>query len=488
MELTPFLTTARRLFGGRRIANPEKTALLTEKMPVQPESLPAAVTGRYAVRRALGQGAFGIVYLAEDRRIGRLVAIKQLFKGHVRDPEIHARFMQEARIGSQIDHPNIINVFALKKDEGSACIIMEYLGGGSLASFLQKEGRVDVPTAVRIVLGVLSGLEAAHRMMVVHRDIKPQNILFGPQGEPKIADFGVAHLPIQAGGERTLEVRSEKVMGTPLYMAPEQFLRQPVDARTDLYAVGMILAEMLTGAKPYRVLPGMTLEDIAGVVVNGQPDLAGLAGREDVPAALRDLVAALIGKDPAGRPASAQAAAEALEAAVPPEYITSLMRSSGGMLRVGGYGPLLSSPAAMLEDVIRLLLVDGLLSPAERRELDRRAERLGISPVQAQAIEEKVRQELSLPSMRALKEFAAILEAFYGSNQDLRLSRQQRRYVEQKREELGIPQAECERLEVQVRDRIGHLRRAAPGADGEDGGDMGLPAATPSVPGDGLPR
>jgi serine/threonine protein kinase len=482
MEL-PFLTTARRLFGGRRISNPEKTALLTEKMPVQPESLPTAVTDRYIVRRALGQGAFGIVYLAEDRRIGRLVAVKQLFKGHVSDPEIHTRFMQEARIGSQIDHPNIINVFALEEDEKSACIIMEYLGGGSLASFLQKAGRVDVPTAARIVLGVLAGLESAHRMMVVHRDIKPQNILFGPQGEPKIADFGVAHLPIHVGGARTLEERSGKVMGTPLYMAPEQFLLQPVDARTDLYAMGMILAEMLMGAKPFRLLPDMTLDDIAAVILHREPDLSGLAAREDVPEALRVLIGRLLSKDAAGRPASAQAAAAALEAAVPPEYITSLMRSSGGMPRVGGYGPLISSPAAMLEDVIRLLLVDGLLSPAERRELDRRAERLGISPVQAQAIEEKIRQELSLPSMRALKEFGAIIEAFYSSNQEMRLNRQQRRYLEQKREELAIPQGECERLEVQIRDRIAHLRRTVPPQPedvdpaGAASGGSGLPAA-----------
>jgi serine/threonine protein kinase len=480
MELPTFLTSARRLFGGKRIRNPEKTALLTEKMPVQPESLPSAVAARYAVRRALGQGAFGIVYLAEDRRIGRLVAIKQLFRGHVSDPEIHERFMQEARIGAQIDHPNIINVFALEEDENSACIIMEYLGGGSLNSFMQKEKQIDVPTAARIALGVLSGLEAAHRLMVVHRDIKPQNILFGPQGEPKVADFGVAHLPIQAGGAQELEDHGGKVMGTPMYMAPEQFLRQPVDARTDLYAVGMIFAEMLAGTKLYRLLPGMTLDDIARVILHQEPDLSGLT-RPEITPELRALIGRLLRKDPAERMASARDAAMALEAALPLELITTRPRDGRGgeLTRVGGYGPLLSSPVAMLEDVLRLLLVDGVLSPAERRELDRRAERLGISPVQAQAIEEKIRQELSLPSMRSLKEFGAILEAFYSSNQEFRLNRQQRRYLEQKREELSIPQYECEHMEVQIRDRITYLRRmnqeAASPEDKDGDPDGGIP-------------
>jgi len=464
MDLPDFLTSAGRLFGGRRVRNPEKTALLTEKMPVQPESLPAAVAQRYSVRRALGQGAFGIVYLAEDRRIGRLVAIKQLLKGLARNPEIHERFMQEARVGSQIDHPNIINVFALEEDENSSCIIMEYLGGGSLNSFMEKEKKVDVPTAVRIILGVLAGLDAAHRLMVVHRDIKPQNILFGPQGEPKITDFGVAHLPLQAGGGVASEADAGKVVGTPLYMAPEQFLGQPVDARTDLYAVGVILAEMLLGRKVFHLRSGMTMEEIAEVVLRQAPDLSG-SERADIPPPLIEAVRRLLAKEPSARYGSAHEASLALEAAVPPGPASTQVRRSGDSLRVGTYGPLLSSPAAMLEDVIRLLLVDGVLSPAERRELDRRAERLGISPVQANAIEEKVRQELSLPSVRAIKEFHAILEAFYSSNQELRLNHQQRRYLEQKQEELKIPKVEYERMEAQVRDRIALLRRANAAGD-----------------------
>jgi len=218
MNIEPFFTSAKKLFGHEEpkikidpYASSEDTLRLKESdMEIAaPEKLPVEVERRYTIKRILGKGAFGIVYLAEDRKLGHLVAVKQLLKSCAKDPEIHERFTQEARIGAQLGHPNIVNVFSLEEDENSACIIMEYLGGGSLASYIQGDKRLDVGTSVRIFVGILNGLDAAHHIMVIHRDIKPQNILFGPQGEPKISDFGVRAPPGRGGREARAERRHE---------------------------------------------------------------------------------------------------------------------------------------------------------------------------------------------------------------------------------------------------------------------------------------
>ena len=224
MDINPIFQSAQRLFARvqHSVENKKNHTLDTTLQMTDaehefdsPYPLPEEVTKRYIIRRSLGKGAFGIVCLAEDRKIGRLVAIKQLVNYRRRDSEIYERFMQEARIGAQLDHPNLVNVLSLEEDENSACIIMEYLGGGSLASYIKKEKKVDIHTAVSIITGVLTGLDAAHHVMVIHRDIKPQNILFGPHGEPKISDFGVAHLPVAFGGIREDQVeRQSRVIGT----------------------------------------------------------------------------------------------------------------------------------------------------------------------------------------------------------------------------------------------------------------------------------
>jgi serine/threonine protein kinase len=460
MDINPFFQSAQRLFTRVQHSGEDKRIIsLDTTMPMSasehefdsPYPLPEEVTKRYIIRRPLGKGAFGIVCLAEDRKIGRLVAIKQLSNYRRRDSEIYERFMQEARIGAQLDHPNLVNVLALEEDENSACIIMEYLGGGSLASYISKEKKVDIQTAVRIITGVLTGLDAAHRVMVIHRDIKPQNILFGPHGEPKISDFGVAHLPVVSGGiPEDQDGYQKKVMGTPMYMAPEQISNKPYDHRVDLYAIGAVLYEMLTGKKIFSLRGDVSIETMRNLILTIDPD--PIEPSDGIPPGLAALTMKLLAKKPRNRFPDARSTIIALEKLDLP--FSGKTQGIHSETRIGVSGPLISSPAAMLEDVIRLFLVDGSISPAERRELSRRAERLGVSSLHARGIENKIRVELGHPSIEAVEEYTDLMRQAMNSSPDLKISPANHGQLETRREELRISHEEAVSLEKELSDRI----------------------------------
>lgn len=446
MKFSKILDLTKQLITTKK-TDVDKTMLMGEKASVEETAFPEHVAERYSVRRSLGKGAFGIVYLAEDRKIGRLVAIKQLFKSYVKDPEIHERFMQEARIGAQLDHPNIINVFGWEEAPKSSCIIMEFLGGGSLEAYMEKNEEIDLTMALRIFRGIMLGLDAAHKVMAIHRDIKPPNILFDHLGEPKISDFGIAYLPVDAGG--ALEIDAEKsnpIIGTPRYMSPEQISGEPVDCRTDLYSAGAVLYEMLTGNKVLQIFEQMAFADICKVILYHKPKRP-----ENVSENIADMVMKLIKKDPDDRYQSAE------EVIAEIDKITSkssVISDAPDMPRIGSSGPLLSSPVAMFKDVLRLLLVDGVLAPSERRELNRRAERLGISDAQSRMLEEKIRSELALPSLKSIEEYRSLAEAFYASNKELKLLSDQKDFLTNKRQDLKIKKAEANILGRQAREKV----------------------------------
>lgn len=466
MNIEPFFLSAQRLFNKDEstvkisdftVNDNEKTVVLkdSDHELLPPEKLPEEVSRRYSIRRALGKGSFGIVYLAEDRKIGRLVAIKQLLKPFEKDPEIYERFTQEARIGAQLDHPNIINVFSLEEDRDSACIIMEYLGGGSLASYIQKEKNLDVQTSTRIIIGVLTGLDAAHHVMVIHRDIKPQNILFGALGAPKISDFGVAHLPESAGGGHTISRdMARRIVGTPLYMPPEQIMKKQIDCRADLYSAGAVLYEMLTGRKIFDIDISNTQMAIQTITTR-PPD--PIEAELRIPEKLEKLVMRLLSKNPEERPLNAKTAIRDIHEAMGhgTGYSTGL---TTGEATVGTVGPMLSSPAAMLEDVIRLFLIDGSLSVAERKELNRRGERLGVSKVQAEALEEKVREELGFPSYRSIWDFRQLVEAFIASSKEQTLTEEQMEFLQMRGSEAKITKKERLSIIQECRDRSLYLK------------------------------
>jgi len=198
----------------------------------------------YHIVRVLGQGAFGTVYLTHDTLLDRPVAIKELTVIAQTDEVAFQRFLQEARAAGGLNHPNIVTVHALKVVESNVYLVMEYLAGGSLRALLKERGPLPVEEAVRITADVCDGLAAAHAKGIVHRDVKPENILLTEDGRAKVGDFGIAHVPRDAGGTSLTQAGFQP--GTLLYMSPEQIRGQLVDERSDVYQVGALLYEMLT--------------------------------------------------------------------------------------------------------------------------------------------------------------------------------------------------------------------------------------------------
>jgi serine/threonine-protein kinase len=221
------------------------------------------IKGRYQVRKKLGAGGMGSVYLAEQVSIGRRVALKVLHGAYATDEEFIRRFRHEARMAASLNHHNIVTVYDFDQgDEGSLFIAMEYVDGRSLSEIIKQEGPLDVGRAVRLGAQIAEGLGAAHRAGVIHRDIKPDNIMIvgvGDKEEVKLMDFGIARL--RDTGAMTRLTRSGVLMGTPSYMAPEQIEGGgDVSERTDIYALGVVLYEMLTGGAPFRAsTPGTVL-------------------------------------------------------------------------------------------------------------------------------------------------------------------------------------------------------------------------------------
>ena len=225
---------------------PSETSRASSSTP--PQLVPGAVlAGRYQILKILGEGGMGAVYQARDREVDRTVAIKVIrpeLSGH---PEILRRFKQELILARQVTHRNVIRIFDLGVAEGRRFITMDYVDGRNLQSILTERKHLPVEEAVDIIRQVLMGLEAAHNEGVVHRDLKPQNIMVDASGRVYLMDFGIAKSMELAGMTRT-----GVLMGTPDYMSPEQAKGEKADARSDLFTVGVIFFELLTGQQPYR--------------------------------------------------------------------------------------------------------------------------------------------------------------------------------------------------------------------------------------------
>jgi eukaryotic-like serine/threonine-protein kinase len=226
--------------------------------------------GKYEVRATIGRGAVGTVYEAWDPQIARTVAIKvlPLLDTDEYSKEQQERFRREAQAAGRLHHPNIVSAFDYGETESSAYIVMEYLPGPSLKTLLAQHEPLPLVDIGRIMHGLLSGLRHSHQRGVVHRDIKPGNVVFSAEGDVKITDFGIAHL--EASGL----TRDGSVIGTPAYMAPEQVLSEPVDARTDIYSAGVVLYEMLTGRRPFQGSEASILHRIVHLEPARPSDLA----------------------------------------------------------------------------------------------------------------------------------------------------------------------------------------------------------------------
>ncbi len=259
--------------------------------------------GRYRIDSELGRGGMGVVYRGTQVTLDRTVAIKML-PAHLADGDNRERFRREALTLARLAHPNIIHIYDVEDQDGHSFIMMEHVGGGSLGDQMSPGTTFSAARCVEIFSPILSALHAAHLAGIVHRDIKPDNILFTASGRPKLTDFGVAHM--RDAGSKT---RTGVMLGTPYYMSPEQAQGRRVTAAADLYAVGVVLYEMLSGGVPF------TGEDPLSVALKHvqEPPRPLAELRPDLPAELCALVHRALEKDPTARFHSAAAMQDALE-------------------------------------------------------------------------------------------------------------------------------------------------------------------------------
>jgi serine/threonine-protein kinase len=287
--------------------------------------LGATIAGRYTIVGRLGAGGMGTVYRAEQAPLGREVALKVLRKELGRDPETVARFTREAKLLSQLRHPNTVAILDFgQSEEGLLFLAMELLEGEMLSVRLRKRGALPVEEATRITAGVLRSLDEAHARGIVHRDLKPDNIFLARvHGRPedaevvKVVDFGIAKIRDGDQGQGLDPVATQEgtVFGTPRYMSPEQAQGRSIDGRSDLYAVGVLLFHMLTGQPPFTDDDAVIV--MAHHIKTEPPGVRSLAPESPIPESLEILVARALAKNPDDRPQTAQDFLTELEALGP---------------------------------------------------------------------------------------------------------------------------------------------------------------------------
>jgi eukaryotic-like serine/threonine-protein kinase len=275
----------------------------TQPLPSAPQTLAG---GRYHVHGRLGAGGMGVVVQATDTRLDREVAIKLLADNLAADDTARERFLREARAAAKLSDPHVVQVHDVDEEQGRPYLVMELVEGPSLGDVLATEGPRDPLEVAEVAADALAGIGRAHEKGLLHRDIKPGNLLQAPSGVIKVTDFGVAH-----AGDAEQLTRTGMVIGTAPYLAPERRTGQPATVRTDLYALGATLYELLSGRHP----EGDTPLDALDV---------------EVPASLRHLLDRLLATDPQQRPASAEAALALLAGEVTPPDRLAATRTTAG--------------------------------------------------------------------------------------------------------------------------------------------------------------
>jgi serine/threonine protein kinase len=286
------LASVRALLEGHSQDRLEQNSSPTHSTALRPVALDGTIIGPYIIRRELGRGGMSVVYLADDTRLGRCVALKAL-PPVGRSPDARERLRLEARAAASLCHPNIATVYALEEFGDDLYLAYEYVPGKPLRALLAS-GPLPIPHVVTIGAQLARGLAAAHAAHVIHRDIKPENVLQTPTGAVKILDFGLARIESLTNLHLT---QTGIIVGTPGYMAPEQVLGQPVDFRTDLFAFGVLVYELAAGRNPFDA------ESVSGtlmLVVQEDPPPLSVA-RPEASGELERAVAKCLAKDPRDR-------------------------------------------------------------------------------------------------------------------------------------------------------------------------------------------
>src|SRR5713226_196381 len=286
--------------------------------------------GRYRILRKLGTGGMANVYLAEDEVLGRRVAIKILNDRHAGDDQFVERFRREAKNAASLSHPNIVSIYDRGEAEGTYYIAMEYLDGRSLKELIVARGPAPIHLAVDYARQILAAIRFAHRHGIVHRDIKPHNVLVDGEGRLKVTDFGIA----RAGASQMTEAGS--IIGTAQYLSPEQARGTAVDQRSDLYSLGVVLYELLTGTLPFN---GDTPVEIAMKHLSTIPEPPS-ERKPDVPRDLDLIVMRALAKDPDDRYESAEEMDADLERFMRGSAISPLTEESATQIMRAPTGPL----------------------------------------------------------------------------------------------------------------------------------------------------
>jgi serine/threonine-protein kinase len=286
--------------------------------------------GRYVIKSELGRGGMATVYRAFDPSFDREVAIKVLPREMLHDPQFRSRFEREIKLVAALEHPSIVPVYDVGEEDGQPYFVMRYMPGGSLSNLIEQ-GKFSVQDTARIVEKIAQGLAYAHRKGIIHRDLKPDNILFDDNGDPFISDFGVAKFTEAAGS-----LTGSGVIGTPAYMSPEQAQGGEIDGRSDVYGLGVMVYQMLTGQQPYSADTPMGV--VVKHITDPVPEILKVV--PDFPPELDTIIKTSMAKDKSTRYPNAIELAKALNLiAFGEEGNLTFSTNSGIKTRIGGAAP-----------------------------------------------------------------------------------------------------------------------------------------------------
>ena len=331
------------------------------------------VAGQFKILQRIGSGGMGSVYKAEQPDMNRFVAVKILHSKYLSRSDLVSRFRREARAMSHLSHPNTARVFLYGQlDDGSCYFVMEYLEGRNLAQLVRAEGPMDPERAINVMVQVCGALEEAHQQGIVHRDLKPENIFLTVQGGiadfPKVLDFGLAKVTERQMRPGSLILTQEgMVFGTPEFMSPEQARGEPLDGRSDIYSLGVILYELLTGKLPFDAKQPM---DFINMHINEPPiPLGKRAPGLELPEGLERVLEKSLAKKPEDRYQTATEFGQALRDVIRGKLITGVMRAL----------PPSRPPDPPAQDASRDSAPKNAPSPAPAGTPDRVSERDGVS-------------------------------------------------------------------------------------------------------------